>query len=102
MPFQTLSNVPVDAKWSEITDSDITVNAGNMKVYELSWSETGVDGSARRRSLRIFTDSSKNLPYKIQTFSQIDSDPQLVTESVRIFEYPDDQEVLAKAKDMSF
>lgn len=46
--------------------------------------------------------TSTNLPQKMQLFIQLPSVPQPVMESVLIIEYPTDQEILAKAKNMSF
>ena len=102
MPFRTPSDIPANARWSEITDSELTVKTGNTKVYELSWAEKAYDGSTTQKSWRIFTDASTNLPQKIQWFKQSASDPQPVLESIMITEYPGDKEILAKAEAMSF
>jgi alkylated DNA repair dioxygenase AlkB len=102
MPFRTPTDIPADARWSEITDSELTVKAGNTKVYELSWTENAYDGSITQKSWRIFTDNSTNLPQKIQWFKQSASDPQPVLESIMVIEYPDDKEIIAKADAMSF
>ena len=102
MPFRTPSDIPADARWSEITDSEIAVKTSNTKVYELSWARNNYSGSTIQRSWRIFTDTSTNLPQKIQWFKQSASDPQPVLESIMIIEYPGDEEILAKAEAMSF
>jgi len=102
MPFDKSSDIPLGATWSEITDSEIAVKAGNTKVYELSCTEDAYDGSTTRKSWWIFTDTSTNLPRKIQWFKQSASDPQPVLESIVIIEYPGDEEILAKAEAMSF
>jgi hypothetical protein len=102
MPFRTPSDIPADAKWSEIADSELAVKTGNTKVYELSWAENTYDGSKIQRIWRIFTDASANLPQKIQLFKQLTSDPQPVLESIMIIEYPGNEEIPAKAEAMSF
>jgi len=102
MPFRTPSDIPANARWSEITDSELTVKTSNTKVYELSWAEKAYDGSTTQKSWRIFTDASTNLPQKIQWFKQSVSDPQPVLESIMIIEYPGDKEMLAKAEAMLF
>ncbi|MGA2322987.1 MAG: hypothetical protein ABSG22_03980 [Sedimentisphaerales bacterium] len=102
MPFRTPSDIPADARWSEITDSEIAVKTSNTKVYELSWTESAYDGSTTQKSWRIFTDTSTNLPQKVQWFKQSASAPQPVLESIMIIEYPGDKEMLAKAETMSF
>jgi len=102
MPFRTPTDIPANAKWSELTDSELTVKASNTKVYELSWAENAYDGSTIQKSCRIFTDASTNLPQKIQSFKQSPSDLQPVMESIMIIEYPGDEEMLAKAEVMSF
>jgi hypothetical protein len=101
MPFRTPSDIPADAKWSEVTDSEPAVKASNTKVYELSWARSN-SGSTTQRSWRIFMDISTNLPQKVQWFKQSASDPEPVLESVMIIEYPGDEEILAKAEAMSF
>ncbi len=102
MPFRTPSDIPADAKWSEITDSELAVKTANTKVYELSWAENAYDGSTTQKSWRIFMETSTNLPQKIQWFKQSASDPQPVLESIMIIEYPGDKEIIAKAEAMSF
>jgi len=102
MPFRTPSDIPADANWSEITDSELAVKTGNTKVYELSWTENISNGLKIQRSWRIFMDASTNLPQKMQLFIQLPSAPQPVIESIMIIEYPGDQEILAKAEAMSF
>lgn len=102
MPFRTPSEIPADAKWSEITDSEPTDKVGHTKVYELSWPESTINGPKVQRTWRIFIDTSTNLPQKTQLFIQSPSEPQPVMETVFIIEYPMDQEILAKAKNMSF
>ena len=102
MPFRTPSDIPADAKWSEITDSDFAVKTSNTKAYELSWAENTYDGSTIQRSCQIVTDASTNLPQRIQLFKQLTSDPGPVLESIMIIEYPDNEEILAKAEAMSF
>ncbi len=102
MPFRTPSDIPADARWSEIADSDHAIKTSNTKVYELSWTENAYDGSTIQKSCRIFTDASTNLPQKIQSFKQSSSDPQPILESLMIIEYPGDKEMLAKAEAMSF
>jgi hypothetical protein len=102
MPFRTPSDIPADARWFEITDSELTVKTSNTKVYELSWAENAYDGSKTQKSWRIFTDTSTNLPHKIQWFKQSASDPQPVVESIMVIEYPGDEEILARAEAMSF
>jgi predicted anti-sigma-YlaC factor YlaD len=102
MPFRTPSDIPADAKWSEITDSEPAVKISNTKVYELSWAESAYDGSMTQRSWRIFMDISTNLPLKIQWFKQSASDPEPVVESIMVIEYPGDEEIPARAEGMSF
>jgi hypothetical protein len=102
MPFRTPSDIPADAKWTEIADSELAVKTGNTKVYELSWAENISNGPKIQRSWRIFTEASTNLPQKMQLFIQMPSAPQPVIESIMIIEYPGDQEILAKAEAMSF
>ena len=102
MPFRTPTDIPADARWSEITDSELAVKTGNTKVYELSWAENAYDGSMTQKSWRIFMETSTNLPRKIQWFKQSASDPQPVLESIMIIEYPGDKEIIAKAEAMSF
>ena len=102
MPFNTPSEIPADARWSEITNYEIAVKTSNTKVYELSWARNNYSGSTTQRSWRIFTDTSTKLPQKIQWFKQSASDPQPVLESTMIIEYPGDKEILAKAEAMSF
>jgi len=102
MPFRTPTDIPANAKWSEITDSELAVKTSNTKVYELSWAENTYDGSKIQRIWRIFTDASANLPQKIQWFKQSASDSQPVPESIMIIEYPGDKEIPAKAEAMLF
>ena len=102
MPFSSPSEIPTDAKWSEITNSDLAVKTSNTKVYELRWAEKTLRGLTSQRIWRVFTDASTNLPNKIQWFKQSASDPGPVLESTMIIEYPGDEEIPAKAEDMSF
>jgi hypothetical protein len=102
MPFRTPSDIPADARWSEVTDSGLAVKTSNTKVYELSWARNAYDGSMTQKSWRIFTNTSTNLPQKIQWFKQSASDSEPVPESVMIIEYPGDEEIVAKAEAMSF
>jgi hypothetical protein len=102
MPFRTPTDIPANARWSEIADSELTAKTSNTKVYELSWAEKTYDGSTTQKSWRIFTDASTNLPQKIQWFKQSVSDPKPVLESIMITEYPGDKEMLAKTEAMSF
>jgi hypothetical protein len=102
MPFEKSYDIPPDAKWSEITDSEFAVKTSNTKVYELSWAESAYGGSTTQKSWRIFMETSTNLPQKIQWFKQSASDSGPVLESIMIIEYPGDQEILARAEAMSF
>ncbi|MFA5251319.1 MAG: hypothetical protein WC454_01890 [Phycisphaerae bacterium] len=102
MPFRTPSDIPADARWSEITDSEIAVKTGSTKVYELSWVRKTYYGATVQRSWRVFMDASTNLPLKIQWFKQSASDPGPVVGSIMVIEYPGDEEIFAKAEAMSF
>ncbi len=102
MPFRTPSDIPADAKWSEVTDSEQAVKTSNTKVYELSWAEKIYGGSLIRRSLRIFTDTSTNLPQKIELFTQSAFSTEPILESIMIIEYPGDKEIVSKAEAMSY
>ena len=102
MPFGMSSDVPQDAVWTEITDSDLLAKAENTKVYELSWIELAYDGSTVQRKWRVFTDASTKLPRKVQWFIQSASDAQPVLELTMLIEYPSNKEVLTKVQSMSF
>jgi hypothetical protein len=86
MPFDKSSDIPPDAEWSEITNSDFAVKTSHTKIYELSWARNAYDGSMTRKSWRVFTDASTNLPNKIQWFKQSESDPQPILESIIVIE----------------
>ncbi|MGA2091841.1 MAG: hypothetical protein ABSH16_00340 [Sedimentisphaerales bacterium] len=102
MPFDKSSDIPPDAEWSEITDFNHSTGVDNMKVYKLRWTEKTLRGLTSQRIWRVFTDASTDLPSKIQWFKQSESDPQPILESIMVIEYPGNEEILAKAEDMSF
>ena len=102
MPFSKSSDIPKDAKWSEITLSDSQSADQNTKLYELSWTEKASNEYMVQRSWRVFTDESTKLPKKVQWFKQLASDDQPVLESTMVIEYPSNEEVLSKADTMSF
>jgi hypothetical protein len=102
MPFSSSYDVPADAKWSEITDTDSRTIVDNTKVYELKWIEKTFRGLTSQRTWRVFADESTKLPRKIQWFTQSASDAQPVLELTMVIEYPNDQEIQGIMNDVSF
>jgi hypothetical protein len=102
MPFRTPSDIPKEAKWSEITDVDLHKKAGNVEIYELSWTEKTQGGLIVQRNWLVFADISTKLPNKVQWFSKSVSDAQPVLELTMVIEYPDDQQVQTILDEMAF
>jgi hypothetical protein len=102
MPFSSPSDIPAEAKWSEITVSDNAYNSGFTKAYELSWPVNTSNDLVVQRKWRVFMDTSGNLPQKVQLFIQIESDPEPVLESFMIIDYPADEEIASRTKNLSF
>jgi hypothetical protein len=102
MPFSSSSDIPADAKWSEIEDYAPSTVAENTKAYELDWTEKAYDGSTTQRTWRVFVDVSTGLPRKIQWFKLSASDTQPVLELIMVIEYPSDQEIQGIMNDVSF
>jgi len=102
VPFTSISNIPADAQWKQITDKSQESAAKDIEIYDLIWTEEIRDSSKVLKKWRFFVNAQTNLPQKTEFYEQLPIDDEYVLQSVNLVEYLDNDGVYAIIKEVSF
>ena len=102
MPFYNISQVPADAKWSRITDESMEAAAEGIEVYELKWIKKSYEGSGVFRKWRFFVDRQTYLLHRTEFYQQLTPNSRYTLTTVRLIEYPDENEIRGVLGEVSF
>lgn len=102
MPFPDITDVPEDAKWYKISDTNINAVSPGTEVFELTWQANNSIGEIEPRKWRCYLDPQKHLPFRIERYAKIqgtDSDEFVIKSivEVRYVEQVDVQEAIRSA-----
>lgn len=82
VPFERVSDIPVDARWENVTDTAVT---GNIKVYDLTWSKEDYIGSVILYKWRAYMYTEGYLPYRVEWYQKLtENDDYTLTNSTVI------------------
>jgi hypothetical protein len=101
VPFENISEVPPDRKWTRVTDEVFESGAQDCEVYELTWTKTKPSGAAKHKKWRVFVDSRTNLPQKTQFYEKSPTDANYVSRNELVVEYLSDREMEAAIEQAS-
>ena len=101
MPFNDISEIPLDSKLHPINDEILEVAEG-IEIYELTWPKRKkLSGSAEFKIWRVFVDAKTSLPQKVEWYTKLD-DAELLLETVMVIEYLDDNQMQKAVKEAGF
>ncbi len=86
MPFYH-TDIPPDAEWNRVTDSEQETAITSVGVYELTWISKDYNGSAVFKKWRFFIDSNTYLPQKIEVYRKFDAGDTYMPQSTIEVEY---------------
>jgi len=96
VPFSRISDVPLDAKWTRVSDISSKDSTKNIEAYDLTWGEKAYDGSIVLKKWRVFADPKTNRPHKIEGYQTLNTRGEytLVTMIVEYLSASDIQKVI--------
>lgn len=102
IPFTKLENIPDNATWHKIEDSDVSSQVSGTEAYDLTWKIDIGDNEKfwLRRTWRFFIDPSTNLPKRLETYTSDHVRPEPKLGTISIYSHPSDEEVLAMIEEM--
>ena len=102
VPFDSLSEVPKDAQWHQVNDTESAAAGKDVEVYELTWVEKAYDGSTVFKKWRGFVDTKTYSPKKIEWYKKTDVGKEYALDSVMLVTYLSENEIQDAVKDASF
>ncbi len=93
VPFTSISNIPADAQWKQITDKSQEYAAKDIEIYDLIWTEETRDSSKVLKKWRVFVDPKTNLPKRTEFYEKLPTDSKHLLQSVNVVEYLDHREI---------
>ena len=86
LPFSKLTDIPQNSKWEQVTND---VNGmQNVKIYDLTWTETAEGNLVRYKKWRGFLDVKTDLPQRIEWFENPDETRFIYVEIIFYNQYP--------------
>lgn len=101
MPFQDISEIPVDARWSRVDFESAEVTNG-IEVYDLEWTEKKYGGSLIFKKWRFFVDPKTNFPGRTEFFQKSAAEDEYILMSSKEVEYSNDSKMQGIIKKISF
>jgi len=101
VPFQTMSEIPNDARWSRVDDKYQEI-ADGIEVYDLMWIKKAFDGSKVFWKWRVFVDAKTTLPRRVEWYQKSSIDNEYILKSISIIKYLDDRGMQEAIKKESF
>jgi len=101
MPFQDISEIPVDARWSRVDFESAEVTNG-IEVYDLEWTEKKYGGSLIFKKWRFFVEPRTNFPHRIEIYQKLAAEERYIFMSFKEIEYLSDSKMQAIIKETSF
>ncbi len=92
MPFYSISEIPINAKWNRVDDKSIEIT-NEIEVYDLTWSAKTYDGSIVSKKWRFFVDAKENLPHRIEIYQALPADTDYILMSSIMVEDLSDSEM---------
>ncbi len=102
LPFSNISAVPKGAKWQKVTDENIDTNIANTKVYDLVWTDKGLNGSIIHRRWRGYIGIKTKLPKRIEWWEKLAEDEEYELTTVINVDYPSTSEIQDAIEDAGF
>jgi hypothetical protein len=85
-PFDHISDIPSNAKWSEVTDPNL--EAEGTKIYDLEWSERTYGSNEVLKRWRVFVQVQTKLPSKVEWYQKTAFDEDFTLIRVTSVDYP--------------
>jgi hypothetical protein len=92
-PFDHVSDIPGDAKWSEVVAQPLEAREKDKEVYELVWSKKTYDGSTVLKKWRVFVQVQTKLPSKVEWYQKTEFDEDFTLMQVTSVDYPSITEI---------
>ncbi len=93
LPFSSAAKIPDGAVWIQLEDTEVLVDAPQIEVYDLIWSERMSKDNLVYYKRRIFVDTITHLPHKFEFWEkQIHQDEFELTDISKI-DYPDNSQI---------
>jgi len=102
MPFQDMSEIPADARWSRVTNDSLKATTKDTEVYDLTWTKEAYDRSVAFGKWRFFVDPGTNLPRRIEIYQKLAAEDEYIFMSSKEIEYLSDSKMQGIIKETSF
>jgi hypothetical protein len=102
LPFKSLSELPQGARWQKAADSDMGTASGDIRVYDLIWTEKVGDNVVAYRKWRAFIDTKTNLPQRIEWYGKIKDSDDYVLKSFAEISYLSQEQIKAIIREAAF
>lgn len=101
LPFRSPSELPSRYKWKQVRPSDDQPLSGDVRVYDLTWTDYSTSGWAVQRRWRGYLEVATKCPLRIEWWEKLDSGPFRKVTSTQI-RYPQDAEVFERIAAVGF
>jgi len=102
MPFESSSQTPPGAEWTEVTNAEPAAIHGGVDIYELSWSQQINSDLSSPKKWRVFLDPASGLPKRAEWYVWNTDDGCYILETVMVIEYPRDDVIRSLVEEMPF
>jgi hypothetical protein len=102
LPFNSLSELPADAKWKQITEGSIESLAPDTNLYDLTWTQKGLTDSVILKRWRVFVDSKTGLPQRVEWYEKVKGDDDYVLKSYMLVDYLSQPQIQTIIRDFGF
>lgn len=101
VPFSKRDDIPRQAQWVRIDDSEASSAVPGTKAYDLSWLDKSTDSQAvLYKKWRVFADDHTNLPKRVEWYSKSGPEDKYGFEKYAVIAYPSEDEIQKIIKDV--
>ena len=92
-PFSGSGDVPANAQWSSMNQSQAAAAVPQTKVYEMAWAADDTSGKIAHRKCRFFVDTRTHLPRRVEWYAQSTPQDEYTFETFSVVSYPSASEI---------
>jgi hypothetical protein len=93
-PFSEAADVPENAQWSSVDQSQVATRVPETRVYDLAWTAAGAAPEALAyRKCRLFVDIRTHLPRRAEWYAKSMPQDEYTFETFTVVSYPSESEI---------
>ena len=102
VPFGSMSDIPVNHSWDDVTGKYPQAAAEGLEVYELTWVSKKYSGFDEFWKWRVYLESKTKLPHRVEWYHKLAADEKYVLQDIIEVEYLSGSEIQTVLKSGGF